>query len=126
MLDLDRGGLVPLSDNEQQILRQIEQDLKTDERFAQAVSSSGLYRHSARTAWWAGIGVVVCLALTVLALRVHFLLAFTGFSAMLGCALIVERQLRAMSKAGIRDVAESLRTSRANAQRLREKFTRER
>jgi len=45
---------------------------------------------------------------------------------MLGCAVIVERQLRAMSKVGIRDVSESLRASRANAQRMREKFLRER
>ena len=45
---------------------------------------------------------------------------------MLGCALIVERQLRAMSKVGLRDVTESLRASRVNAQRMREKFTRER
>lgn len=117
---------MPLSDNEQQILRQIEQDLKTDEKFAQAVSSKGLYRHSARTAWWAGIGVVVSLGLTIVGLQIHFLMAFAGFLAMLGCALVGERQLRAMSKVGIRDVAESLRTSRANAQRMREKFTRER
>jgi len=45
---------------------------------------------------------------------------------MLGCALVVERQLRAMSKVGLRDVAETLRTSRMNAQKMREKFTRER
>ena len=44
---------MPLSDNERQILAQIEHDLKEDEKFAQAVSSKGLYRHSARTAWWA-------------------------------------------------------------------------
>ncbi|GDX34484.1 hypothetical protein LBMAG16_13150 [Actinomycetes bacterium] len=115
-----------LSDNEKQILAQIEHDLKADERFAQAVSSSGLYRHSARTAWWAGVGVVVCLALTILALQIHFLLAFAGFMAMLGCALVVERQLRAMSKVGLRDMAETLRSSRMNAQKMREKFTRER
>ncbi|MFM8521316.1 MAG: DUF3040 domain-containing protein [Acidimicrobiaceae bacterium] len=117
---------MPLSDNEQQILRQIEQDLKTDEKFAQAVSSKGLYRHSARTAWWAGVGIVASLGLTIVGLQFHFLFAFAGFLAMLGCALIVERQLRAMSKVGIRDVAESLRAQRANAQRMRKKFTRER
>ena len=117
---------MPLSDNERQILEQIEHDLKTDEKFAQAVSSKGLYRHSAKTAWWAGIGVVVSLVLTILGLQVLFLLAFIGFLAMLGCALIVERQLRAMSKAGLQDVTESLRASRANAQRMREKFMRER
>ena len=117
---------MPLSDNEQQILRQIEQDLKTDEKFAQAVSSKGLYRHSARMAWWSGIGVVLSLGLTIVGLQFHFLAAFAGFLAMLGCAVIVERQLRAMSKVGIRDVSESLRASRANAQRMREKFMRER
>ena len=117
---------MPLSNNEQQILRQIEQDLKTDEKFAQAVSSKGLYRHSARTAWWAGVGIAVSLGLTIVGLQFHFLFAFAGFLAMLGCALIVERQLRAMSKVGIRDVAESLRAQRSNAQRMREKFTRER
>ena len=117
---------MPLSDNEQQILRQIEQDLKTDEKFAQAVSSKGLYRHSARTAWWAGVGIVVSLGLTIVGLQFHFLAAFAGFLAMLGCALIVERQLRVMSKVGIRDVAQSLKAQRANAQRMREKFTRER
>jgi hypothetical protein len=31
-----------------------------------------------------------------------------------------------MSKVGIRDVTESLRAQRANAQRMRDKFTRER
>lgn len=117
---------MPLSDDEQQILRQIEQDLKTDQKFAQAVSSKGLYRHSARTAWWAGVGVVASLALTIVGLQFHFAFAFGGFLAMLGCALIVERQLRAMSKVGLRDVTESLRNSRANAQRMRDKFTRER
>ena len=117
---------MPLSDNERQILAQIEHDLKVDEKFAQAVSSKGLYRHSARTAWWAGIGIVTSMVLTILGLQVHFALAFVGFLAMLACALIVERQLRAMSKVGLRDVTESLRASRANAQRMREKFTRER
>ena len=117
---------MPLSDNERQILAQIEYDLKEDENFAQAVSSKGLYRHSARTAWWAGIGIVVSMVLTILGLQVHFALAFGGFLAMLACALIVERQLRAMSKVGLRDVTESLRASRVNAQRMREKFTRER
>jgi len=57
---------VPLSDDERQILRQIEQNLRTDERFAQAVSSKGLYRHSARTTWWAVVGIVVSLALVII------------------------------------------------------------
>ena len=44
---------MPLSEEEQRILRQIEEQLQSDQRFANAVSSSGLYRHSARTLRWA-------------------------------------------------------------------------
>ncbi|TSA52716.1 MAG: DUF3040 domain-containing protein, partial [Actinobacteria bacterium] len=96
---------MPLSENEQRILQQIEQSLQTDERFASAVSSSGLYKHSVRKVRWAGLGAVVSLAVTVLALQVHFLFAFAGFVVMLVCVLIVEQQLRAMSKVGLKDVA---------------------
>ncbi len=54
-----------LSDDEQRILRQIEQELQNDSKFAQAVSPSGLYTHSARTVRWAVIGLVVGLALLI-------------------------------------------------------------
>ena len=113
---------MPLSAEEQRILQQIEQSLETDERFASAVKPSGIYAHSARKAWWAGIGAIVSLVFTVVALQVHFLLAFTGFIAMLGCVLAIEKQLRAMSKVGLKDVAASLRNSRLNAPASRIKF----
>ena len=113
---------MPLSAEEQRILQQIEQSLETDERFASAVKPSGIYAHSARKAWWAGLGAVASLVFTVVALQVHFLLAFAGFLAMLGCVLAIEKQLRAMSKVGLKDVAASLRNSRLNASASRIKF----
>ena len=117
---------VPLSDNEQRILAQIEQELRTDERFAQNVSSKAPYRLAARRLWWAGLGVVASLGLTVWSLRVHVAVAFVGFLAMLGCALAIERQLRAMSKVGLADVTASLKAQRAKAeQQMRERFRRE-
>lgn len=116
---------MPLSEDEQRILRQIQEQLETDERFASAVSSSGLYKHAVRSLRWAALGVVVSLVFTVLALRVHFLVSFVGFLGMLGCVLVIERQLRAMSKAGLKDVAATLRGSRLNAQAMRNKFTRD-
>ena len=54
-----------LSDDEQRILRQIEQELQNDSKFAQAVSPSGLYSHSARTVRRAIFGLVIGLVLLV-------------------------------------------------------------
>lgn len=113
--------VVALSDDEQRILRQIEEQLQTDERFAQAVSSSGIYRHSVRTVRWAAVGVVVGLVAMVAMLQVHFLLSFAAFLWMLACALVIERQVRLMGRVGAKDIAESLRP----VTRLRERFTRD-
>lgn len=116
---------VPLSDDEQRILRQIEEQLQTDQRFAQLASPAGLYRQSARSVRWAVLGVILGLALTVVALQIHFLLAFVGFLAMLGCALVIERQLRAIGKVGVQDLAASLRNSKIGPARIRDRFTRD-
>jgi hypothetical protein len=96
---------MPLSEDEQRILRQIEEQLQSDPKFASAVSSSGLYSHGAKTLRWAIVGLVVSLGLLVLLLQVHFLAAFAAFVAMLACLVVIERTARAMGKAGIQDVA---------------------
>ena len=103
---------MPLSDDEQRILREIEAQLKTDEKFAHAVSSSGLYRHSARRVWWSLLGMVVSLVAVVASLQIHFLVAFVAFIAMLGCALVIERQLRLIGRAGVQDIAQTMRKPR--------------
>jgi len=107
--------VVGLSDDEQRILREIEQQLETDERFAQAVSPSGLYRHSVRTVRWAILGVGAGLVITVAALQVHFV----GFLTMLLCGLVIERQVRLMGKAGVQDLAQTLRQPRFASARFR-------
>lgn len=97
-----------LSDDEQRILREIEDQLKSDEKFANAVSSSGLYRHSARRVWWSSLGMLASLIGIVFALQFHYLLAFGAFVAMLGCALVIERQLRLIGRAGVQDLAQKM------------------
>ena len=106
-----------LSDDEQRILRQIEQELENDVKFAQAVSPSGLYLHSARTVRWAVLGLVLSVAILVVALQVHFLLAFAVFIGMLALLAIIERNARAIGRAGFQDVAGALRKARASASR---------
>lgn len=99
---------VALSDDEQRILREIEDQLRSDEKFASAVSSSGLYRHSARRVWWASLGLLVSLVAVVAGLQVHYLVAFAGFIGMLACALAVERQMRLIGRAGVQDLAQKM------------------
>lgn len=106
-----------LSDDEQRILRQIEQELQNDSKFAQAVSPSGLYIHSVRTVRWAVVGLVACLAILVGALQVHFLAAFAVFLVMLALVAVIERNARAMGKAGIQDVAGAIRKARSSVGR---------
>lgn len=111
------GGTVALSDDEQRILRQIEQELQNDSKFAQAVSPSGLYTHSVRTVRWAIVGLVVSLAVLVALLQIHFLAAFSVFLVMVALLAVIERNARAMGKAGIQDVAGAIRKARLSAGR---------
>ena len=106
-----------LSDDEQRILRQIEQELQNDSKFAQAVSPSGLYTHSVRTVRWAIVGLIASLAVLIVLLQVHFIAAFAVFIAMVALLAIIERNARAMGKAGIQDVAGAIRKARTSAGR---------
>ena len=103
---------MPLSDEEQRILREIEAQLQTDEKFANAVSSAGLYRHSARRVYGALIGVIVSLVAIVASLQIHFLIAFAAFVVMMGFALVIERQVRLIGRAGVQDLAQTIRKPR--------------
>lgn len=106
-----------LSENEQRILRQIEEELENDSKFAQAVSPSGLYTHSVKTVRWAALGLVVCLVLLVVLLQIHYLAAFATFVGMLALLAVIERNARAMGKAGFQDVAGAIRNARSTAGR---------
>lgn len=106
-----------LSDNEQRILRQIEEELQNDSKFAQAVSPSGLYTHSARTVRWAILGLVASLVVLIALLQVHFIAAFGAFIGMLALLVVIERNARAMGKAGFQDMAGAIRKARSTARR---------
>lgn len=110
---------VALSDEENRILREIEAQLENDPKFAKAVSAGGMYRAPARKMWWALVGVVVFLIAMVVSLQVHFLAAFVWFVGMLGCALVIEREARAMGRTGMKDIAETLRRASVTPGKIR-------
>jgi len=102
---------MPLSDEEQRILREIEANLTaTDPALVQQVSETTLYRHATRNIRWAVLGFIAGLVLLVLTFTQSTLLGVVGFLVMLGSLLVIERNARAMGKAGLQSLGGSFRS----------------
>lgn len=101
---------VPLSEDEQRILQEIEANLTaTDPRLVQEVSETTLYRHSARNIKWAVLGFVAGLVLLLFTFTTQLLLGVVGFLIMLACLLVIERNVRKLGKAGLDNLTSSMR-----------------
>ena len=101
---------MPLSEDEQRILREIEANLSvTDPKLVQQVSDTTLYRHAIRMIKWAVVGFVGGLVLLVLTFTSVLVLGIVGFLVMLGCLLVIERNVRMMGRAGLESLTGSLR-----------------
>ena len=101
---------MPLSEEEQRVLREIERSFyESDPEFARQVSSKTLYRHAGRNLRWAALGFVAGLVLLVTTFSTYLILGIIGFLAMLFSALIFERNLRAMGKAGLQSISDTVR-----------------
>lgn len=88
---------MPLSEEEQRILQQIEQQFyEHDPEFAQTVAGSGLEKHATRRLRLGVLGCVAGLALTLALLPLNVFAAFAGFGVMLVSALAVDRSLRVL------------------------------
>lgn len=123
---------VPLSEDEQRILSQIEAQLhETDPSLAREVSSTTVYSKSFRSIRMAAVAFVAGVAAMVFTLSISYWLAFVGFIVMLGAALMLERNARELGKVGIDQVGQSLRRARVkenledSAQKLRDRLKRD-
>jgi hypothetical protein len=123
---------VPLSEDEQRILSEIEQHLyASDPQLVREVSSTTIYRHAGRNLKWAGVGFVVGLAFMLMTFTTSIILAFAGFLAMLASAIFFERNLRKMGRAGWRQWTETMRTNGVRERmgsvgdRMRDRFKRD-
>jgi len=122
---------VPLSEDEQRILQEIEQQFyEHDPALAGEIGSTTLYKHAGRNLKWAAFGFVAGLAV-VIAFLANLLVAFVGFLVMLTCAVIFERNLRKLGRAGWQQMTESMRAGNLRehfgdaGNRLRRRFKRE-
>ncbi len=107
---------MPLSDDEQRILHEIEKEFyDSDPEFAREVGETTLYRHALRNIKWAAIVGIVGLVGIIAALQIHFGLAIVAFLTMFVCAIIIERNLRKMGKAGFQKVTGQVRSGQMRA-----------
>jgi len=101
---------MPLSEDEQRILKEIEENLSaTDPKLVQQVSDTTLYRHAARVIKWSAAGFVAGLVLMILTFTTTLVLGVVGFAIMLGCALAIEHNVRKLGRAGIESLTGSMR-----------------
>ncbi len=102
---------MPLSEDEQRILQEIERNFYTsDPSFATKVSSQSLFRSSARLCKWSALGFFVGLSILLFSFTISIFLGFVGFLIMLFSSFIFERNFRKLGKAGWQETSQSLRT----------------
>ena len=127
---------MPLSEEEQRILSEIEQQFyESDPAFARGVGKTTLYRHAGRNLKYAGLGFFGGFAVLVVAFTSSLLLAFAGFLVMLGSAFVFERNLRKMGRAGLAQLTGTIKTGQVTGnvkgyfgnagKRLRQRFKRD-
>ena len=109
---------MPLSEDEQRILQEIEQQFyEHDPALAGEIGSTTLYKHAGRNLKWSALGFVAGFGLLIASFASSLLLGFIGFLVMLVCAFLFERNLRKLGRAGWQQMTESMR-----AGNLREYF----
>ncbi len=120
---------MPLSEDEQRILQQIEAQLyESDPALAREVANTTLYSHAFRSLRLAALGFLVGCIIMVATLGISFLIAFVGFLVMLGSALVFVRSTRTLGRAGVEQMTQSMRTAGlrdyfgGTGQRMRDRF----
>ena len=123
---------MPLSEDEQRILHEIERSFyENDPAFARGVSETTLYRHAGRNLKYAGVGFVAGMVLLVVSVASSLFLGMLGFLAMLGSAFVFERNLRKMGKAGWQQVTGNMKAGHVKdyfgdaGKKVRKRFKRE-
>ena len=107
---------MPLSEDEQRILQEIEaQFYANDPQLAQQVSETTLYRHASRNIKWSALGFVVGFVVLLTSFASSTFFGFIGFLGMLGCAFVIVGNVRKMGKAGFDSITASVRGKRLKA-----------
>ena len=103
---------MPLSEDEQRILQEIEARLyEEDPALVREVSQTTVYSHAFRAIKWSVLGFVLGLAFAIGGLSVHYGLAFAGFLVMWANALWFERNARRIGRAGWHELTRGVKAN---------------
>lgn len=121
---------MPLSEDEQRILQEIERNFyDSDPAFAREVSTTTLYRHAGRNLKWATAGFVGGLAILIAGFTQSVILGFVGFLVMVGCAFLFYLNAAKMGRAGLQQVSQHTgnitEIMGRRSQKLKDRFRRE-
>ena len=123
---------MPLSEDEQRILTEIEDHLyESDPALAREVAQTTIYTHAFRNLKWAALLFVLGTGMMVALLSVNFLISFVGVLVMLGSLLWFFDNAQKLGKAGIEQMTSHMRGQGlrdavgGTGSKLRERFGRE-
>jgi hypothetical protein len=120
---------VPLNENEERILHEIEQRFyDADPESARRIDSTTLPRYLARNCKWAALGFLVGLVVLVFGFASSWVVGVFGFVIMLASAVVLIHNLRRMGRHGLQQLSDSMKTGKINetwddaARRFRRRF----
>jgi uncharacterized membrane protein len=106
---------VPLSEDEQRILREIEQRYYThDKKSAERIGQTTLPRYLARNCAWAAGGFILGLAVLLVSFAFSWILAIFGFLIMVASAVWFTQNLRKMGRHGWQQLNKSVQSYNFN------------
>lgn len=106
---------MPLNENEERILHEIEQRFYAhDPESAGRIAKTTLPRYLARNCKWASISFLAGLLILVASFATSWVVAVIGFVVMLVSAISLIRNLRRMGQHGVEQVRASMRSGTWN------------
>lgn len=120
---------MPLSEDEQRILNQIEQRFYTnDPESARRIGETTLPRYLARNCRWAALGFILGLVVLLVSFVSSLILGGVGFVVMVVSAIVLIRNLRKMGRHGLNELHKTVKEHSVNdvlgdtGRRLRRRF----
>jgi hypothetical protein len=103
------GATVPLSEDEERILNEIEQGFyKRDPASAKRISGTTLPRYLARNCRWAMLGFLVGLVILVVSFASNLFVALLGFVVMTATGIVFVKNMRRMGRHGWQQLTANL------------------
>jgi cobalamin biosynthesis protein CobD/CbiB len=106
---------VPLSEEEQRILREIEQRYyTTDRKSAERIQQTTLPRYLARNCRWAAVGFFLGLVVLLVSFASSWFLGIVGFLVMVASALWFTQNARKMGRHGWQEFSKNVQSHNIN------------